>query len=245
LNYIQFFTEFAKIAQGIDTEIRTRREGDRIRVEFLCETRENKERIKDIFLEYLSFWNQEADKIVVVFSEHSHATSVERDMMVIDLKNQVRDLQTQLEYKERLLESEKEKTKILQDFTDFTKKMSDPSKILNGPQISAGDHATFVLGGEKHSLQSSSRDYRGAVFQKYEQKQIEINALIAALTTALANEMNNTKAELAEQLETALKDGKDESLVKTIYNDIKSGLAVGSDLAQIAGTRGAVLKIMG
>jgi len=141
-NYIKFFEDFMKISEGIDVEVHTKIEGERLRVEFLTETRKDKESIEGYFQEYLKKANEtNVEKLDIKFNERSTASKIVKDKLIIDLKNQIRNFQTQLSYTEKLLESEIEKKNLLIEFKESLKK---PQALFESKPTERTDYL-FVL----------------------------------------------------------------------------------------------------
>ncbi|KJR41127.1 hypothetical protein MCHI_002973 [Candidatus Magnetoovum chiemensis] len=177
VNYIQFFSDFIKVTQNINVEIHTMREGDKIRVEFLVDTKEEKERISYEFNEYLKIAKTEdVDNITVEINQRSEATEIEKKMIVVDLKNQIRSLKSDLEYKTLLLASEKEKVQILREFSEALK---DPLKLLESPTAPASkakEENLFVLKGNIKGFSEYIKDGKAQALVEHFITAVEKNA---------------------------------------------------------------------
>lgn len=126
-NYFRFFADYVRVTEGIPVDIATHAEGQRIRVEFRCETATDKEHIKPWFEKYLLLLKQKPEDIRPE-NHNPAATADEREMMIIDLRHQVSTLQTKISYTERLLQKEEEKNQILMFKNDPASMM--PAKAL-------------------------------------------------------------------------------------------------------------------
>lgn len=66
----------------------------------------------------------------VTISRHSKATPLEQEILIINLKNQINNLQTKFKYTEKLLQSEKEKSQLLYEVKDFRARLETPESLL-------------------------------------------------------------------------------------------------------------------
>lgn len=133
LQYIQLFTDFSRITEGINVELRTFNEGGQIRVDFLTDTKEDKEHVEELFKEYL-YRSQESDVdnlIVQINHKKSSAQQVEIELFEIHWKSQIRALQDKLAYSEKLLKAH-QKINELYEIRSF-----NPQNILLLDQCNA------------------------------------------------------------------------------------------------------------
>jgi uncharacterized protein YjbI with pentapeptide repeats len=132
INYFNFFCDFVRITQGIDTELVTKREGARIRVDFLANSTDDVATLKASFAEYLKKATLDSDELLVDFTS-SPSTELEQKILIIDLKHQVSNVQTKLLYTRELLTQEKEinKLKSTSELEWIDKMSSNPSVLLN------------------------------------------------------------------------------------------------------------------
>ena len=145
VNYIQFFSEYARVTRNINVEIRTKLEGGKIRVEFLTETKEDKEKVEGLFQNYLQNASARDTANLHIDFTCSKASKMEQDMLVIDLKNQINNLTTKLDYTQKLLESQGKLTKSEQEKLELVQRfMKTPSNLLEAPPARKEEHL-FVL----------------------------------------------------------------------------------------------------
>jgi len=126
LNYIQFFTDFMKITEGVSLEIRTRQEGSKLRVEFMTDTAEDKELVKDRFKQYRN--NTTREFASLDFRFNSNASDVEKELFRIRYEHTINSLKTELGYTQRLLEKEEEKNALQEKYLSLLREAGVFSK---------------------------------------------------------------------------------------------------------------------
>jgi len=142
LNYIQFFSDFIRITEGYEVEIHTKKEGEKIRVEFITETKEEKEAIEGNFYEYMNnALKPETEGLNITFKEREDLTQFDKDWLILQYERKISDLQHDLkltnkvlEYEQKLTDSEKEKVRILQKIIDSGKGLQE---MIEAPQTSS------------------------------------------------------------------------------------------------------------
>lgn len=68
LNYVQLFADFMKVTEDLSVEIRTRHEGEKLRVEFLTESEEAHERVQEKFDDYKANAGKDFSALKIRFS---------------------------------------------------------------------------------------------------------------------------------------------------------------------------------
>ena len=131
VNYIEFFTDFINNTAGKEVEIHTRREGQKIRVEFSVEKKEDKQFIEEQFRNYFNNIGKDFSNITFEF-RNPDVSEIERDLFKIKYENQINNLRTELKYTTRLLEAQEEKNQLLERFISVIQ--SNPLNLLVAPQ---------------------------------------------------------------------------------------------------------------
>jgi len=161
LNYLQFFTDFMTITEGVAVEIRTRQEGGKIRVEFMTDTQEDKELVQQRFSEYRDNTGDDFSSLDIRFN-NSQASEIEKELFKIRYEHTITSLRTELGYTQRLLLKEEEKNRLHERY----------SLLLQQAESYVKDPQRLLLPSESASLQKSQtpiffltadlRDYSGA-----------------------------------------------------------------------------------
>nr|VFK60959.1 MAG: Uncharacterized protein YjbI, contains pentapeptide repeats [Candidatus Kentron sp. TUN]VFK69863.1 MAG: Uncharacterized protein YjbI, contains pentapeptide repeats [Candidatus Kentron sp. TUN] len=129
LDYINFFSEYAYATDMVDVEIRTRREGNKIRVEFITETEDEKRLVREIFPRFLSNIAPDSGSDLKFHIRDPDMTLQERDGLIKDHDAEIANFKQRLTSKIELLENEKEKNAVLIDFVKTLQ--SNPPAIAN------------------------------------------------------------------------------------------------------------------
>jgi uncharacterized protein YjbI with pentapeptide repeats len=163
LGYIKFFEDFLRVTENEEVEIRTRREGNKVRVEFLTNDPEKKEFIEQEFQEYMQNLTKSPEEASVDFS-HSKSTEIEKDLFELKYENRIKDLQTELKYTQKLLLKEEAHNQTL---LSIQQAQTQPQKLLLSTPIPiqtdlAEIKRVFVDRGLKKALKMLS-DYCGRV----------------------------------------------------------------------------------
>jgi hypothetical protein len=149
LNYLQFFTDFMSITEGISVEIRTRQEGGKIRVEFMTGTVEEKELVRERFNQYRDNTAKDLASLDIMFN-NSAATDLEKELFRIRYEHTINTLKTELSYTKRLLQKEEEKNQLQDKYLSLLAQAeaftSEPQKLLTpAPSIQQSRTPVFFL----------------------------------------------------------------------------------------------------
>nr|VFK12317.1 MAG: Uncharacterized protein YjbI, contains pentapeptide repeats [Candidatus Kentron sp. LPFa] len=116
LDYIHFFSEYVRATEMVDVEIRTRREGKKLRVEFVTETEDEKKLVQDVFPRFLSTARPGLGSDLEFLIRDPDMTQQERDGLIKDHDAEIANFRQRLTSKSELLENEKEKNALLLEF---------------------------------------------------------------------------------------------------------------------------------
>ena len=102
LNYIKFFEDFLHTTENEEIEIRTVREGSKVRVEFITDDLDKKTFIQEKFGQYMdNVLHKDPSHLTIDFSR-SEADQFEKEKLVLKYENRIRDLQTELKFEQAL-----------------------------------------------------------------------------------------------------------------------------------------------
>jgi uncharacterized protein YjbI with pentapeptide repeats len=130
LNYLQFFTDFMSITESISVEIRTKQEGNKIRVEFMTGTQEEKEVVRERFNQYRENTTKDLASLDIRF-RNSGATEIEKELFLIRYEHTINTLRTELNYTRRLLQKEEEKNQLQEKYLAL---LAQANVFANDPQ---------------------------------------------------------------------------------------------------------------
>lgn len=105
LDYINFFSDYARATEMVNVEIRTKKEGRKLRVEFVTDDEEQKKIIQDAFPRYLDSARSQYPQDLNVLIRDPDITPEEREALVRDFQLEIHNLHTRLDSKIELLES--------------------------------------------------------------------------------------------------------------------------------------------
>ncbi len=169
LGYIKFFEDFLRVTENEEVEIRTRREGNKVRVEFLTNDPEKKEFIEQEFQEYMQNLTRSPEEASssVDFS-HSKSSEIEKDLFELKYENRIKDLQTELKYTQKLLLKEEAHNQTLLSIQQV---QTQPQKLLLSTPIPiqtdlAEIKRVFEKGRLKKALKMLS-DYCGSISHEF------------------------------------------------------------------------------
>jgi uncharacterized protein YjbI with pentapeptide repeats len=156
-NYLQLFTDFLKVTQGIPVELRTRVEGTKLRVEFLAQTDEELIAIRKALPKYYQNIGQSFDelKLTVAFSKSTAAW--EQDLLLKRMENQFKYLREELSLIRTYLPSSTNDQPLLARVDEATRS----AEVLFQPMpISAPKPYIFVsyAWGEDTTLEGQQRE---------------------------------------------------------------------------------------
>jgi uncharacterized protein YjbI with pentapeptide repeats len=112
-NYLQLFTDFLQVTQGIPVELRTRLEGSKLRVEFLAQTEEDLEAIRQSFDDYQRSAGRNFEELKLHIAFRKEITALERELFLMKMETQINHLRTELTYTKALLEKTEENRDLL------------------------------------------------------------------------------------------------------------------------------------
>jgi hypothetical protein len=112
-NYLQLFTDFLQVTQGIPVELRTRLEGSKLRVEFLAQTEEDLGAIRQSFDEYQRNAGRNFEELKLHIAFRKEVTALERELFLMKMETQINHLRTELTYTKALLEKTQENRDLL------------------------------------------------------------------------------------------------------------------------------------
>ena len=123
------------VTEGVDVEIRTRQEGGKIRVEFMTDTREEKELVQKRFEEYRDNTTKEFNSLVIRFN-NERASELEREGLRVEALLAVGD-----PAREITAAAEREQCDLIAMATHGHKFLAD---VVYGSVANAVRHATMV-----------------------------------------------------------------------------------------------------
>ena len=163
LNYIQFFTDFMKVTEGVSLEIRTRQEGSKLRVEFMTDTEDDKELVQARFEEYRENTTKEFTALDVRFN--SDASPVEKELFKIRYEHTINSLKTELSYTQRLLQKEEEKNALQERYSSLLREASvfsrEPARLLmpaGEPTLQRSQTPIFFLTADLKDYSTATRE---------------------------------------------------------------------------------------
>lgn len=112
-NYLQLFTDFLNVTQGIPVELRTRLEGSKLRVEFLAHTEEDLAAIRESFAEYQRNTGRNFEELKLHIAFRKDSTPLERELFLMKMESQLNLLRTELTYTKALLSKSDENRELL------------------------------------------------------------------------------------------------------------------------------------
>lgn len=112
-NYLQLFTDFLKVTQGVPVELRTRVEGTKLRVEFLAQTEEDLAVIREAFAEYQKNTGRDFNTLKLNIAFNKNTSPLERELFLMKFESQINLLRTELTYTKALLSKSDENRALL------------------------------------------------------------------------------------------------------------------------------------
>ncbi len=120
-NYLQLFTDFLDVTQGIPVELRTRLEGSKLRVEFLAHTEDDLEAIRESFAEYQRNAGRNFEELKLNIAFRKETTALERELFLMKMETQLNHLRTELTYTQALLSKTEENRDLLARLVDASR----------------------------------------------------------------------------------------------------------------------------
>lgn len=158
LNYLQFFTDFMTITEGVSAEIRTRQEGSKIRVEFMANSEDEKRRIQDRFREYRDNTTKEFASLEIRFN-NPEATEIEKELFRIRYEHNVNSLRTELNYTQRLLQKAEDNNALQEKYILLLRQAGHFAREPQNLLAPAGDGFTHQSQTPIFFLTADLKDY--------------------------------------------------------------------------------------
>jgi uncharacterized protein YjbI with pentapeptide repeats len=133
-NYLQLFTDFLQVTQGIPAELRTRLEGSKLRVEFLAQTEEDLAAIRESFAEYQRNAGRSFEDLKLHIAFRKEASPLERELFLMKMENQINLLRAELTYTKALHTKSEENRELLARLVEASR---SPSLLLQPWQMPA------------------------------------------------------------------------------------------------------------
>lgn len=136
-NYLQLFTDFLHVTQGIPVELRTRLEGSKLRVEFLAQTEEDLAAIRESFAEYQRNAGRNFDELKLHIAFRKETTAVERELFLMKMETQINLLRTELTYTKAILSKSEENRDLLARLVEASRSphvLLEPWRIPEQPR---------------------------------------------------------------------------------------------------------------
>lgn len=141
-NYLQFFTDFMRVTQGIPVEIRTRLEGTKVRVEFLANSEADLDAVKSSFEEYRQNTGRDFAELRLKISFSEQTTALEQKLFLLEYERQIDSLKTKLSLTQALLEQSQEHAAFLRRLVEAK---AEPRKLLLPAEFPQHETQEFVL----------------------------------------------------------------------------------------------------
>lgn len=121
VNYLQLFSDFLKVTQGIPVELRTRLEGSKLRVEFLANSEDDLEVIRQAFTEYQQSANLDFEQLKLRIQFSIQTSPLERELFLMKMESQLNMLRTELTYTKALLSKSEEHQALLKQVAEASR----------------------------------------------------------------------------------------------------------------------------
>jgi len=121
VNYLQLFSDFLKVTQGIPVELRTRLEGSKLRVEFLANSDDDLEVIRQAFAEYQQSANLDFEQLKLRIQFSLQTPPLERELFLMKMESQLNLLRTELTYTKALLSKSEEHQALLKQVAEASR----------------------------------------------------------------------------------------------------------------------------
>ncbi len=97
-SYLQIFTDYLQVTDGVSVELRTRLEGSQLRAEFFAKRNSDLPLIREAFSNYQRNIGLSIDEIKRNIPFRENTTRLERDLFLMKMESEVNVLQTELGY---------------------------------------------------------------------------------------------------------------------------------------------------
>lgn len=135
--YLVYFNDFVKVSKGIEIDFEVRNDNDGLLIDIKANDEHQLSRFQGYLEEYVSFIQTNIDKMKKNDIQFSYSVAeVQRELLIVDLKNQLRNLQTTIELRKVENRILNESVKRLSDIIMIEK--SNPNPILI--QVSSNSH---------------------------------------------------------------------------------------------------------
>lgn len=121
VNYLQLFSDFLKVTQGIPVELRTRLEGSKLRVEFLANSEDDLGVIRQAFAEYQQSANLDFEQLKLRIQFSVQTSPLERELFLMKMESQLNMLRTELTYTKALLSKSEEHQALLKQVAEASR----------------------------------------------------------------------------------------------------------------------------
>lgn len=180
LDYINFFSDFMRSTEMVNVELRTKREGTKLRIEFVTEDENAKELVKEIFPQYME--QSKSNQKLMIDVRKPDTTNEELERVRAEFEFEKKILNTRLEEKiEQIKSLDNKDTKLIEILSSFIdspeKTTSYKTDVTSEPTyIVHSDIAGFSKTTQRH--QGLSLSVREFFDNQIEELQQSFNAVI-------------------------------------------------------------------
>jgi uncharacterized protein YjbI with pentapeptide repeats len=154
LNYLNFFPDFIRLTDNTDVEVRSRREGGRLRIEFVSGSSIGLGLIQERLEQYLGNVGRPMSGINLEFRTET-TSDIQKDLFLIRYEHQINTLRTELKYVERLLLKEEEKNRQLLELVQHLGRA--PQQLLIPPKRDRFEVDVYFLTADLQGYSSATR----------------------------------------------------------------------------------------
>ena len=160
ISYLQFFTDFMEMTQGVPVEIRTRSEGSKLRVEFMTDTEEQRAAVQQSFDEYRRNAEKPFAQLRLETEVRADVSEAQKEFFLLRMQQENEKLKAALEAAYALNQQQRETLKAKDQTIEVLISGRRVREVLDvAPKRQQFDCRRFILGADLASSTVMKAEY--------------------------------------------------------------------------------------
>lgn len=160
ISYLQFFTDFMEMTQGVPVEIRTRSEGSKLRVEFMTDTEEQRAAVQQSFDEYRRNAEKPFAQLRLETEVRADVSEARKEFFLLRMQQENEKLKAALESAQALNQQQRETLKAKDQTIEVLVAGRGVREVLEAaPKPQQLFRARFILRADLASSTSLKAEY--------------------------------------------------------------------------------------
>lgn len=228
--YLIFFNDFVKIAKGRDVSLEIHSGEEGLELLLGVESFAQIDEINRYLTEYLDFVRQNIDSLNVIFE--SKPTQAQANILILDLRNQIRNLQSSLE--NRTLENKMLRERIDDYQANLRIALHNPIPVTMQISQNTNISSEFNIDHGLPILRSTLSNFREALAGSSSELVRDLEKIDHELSeTSSSSDSKEVRNTLNKLHQLLIKVGDEKSEVSNLLKGVKKGIALAQQVCSI------------